>query len=192
LKVFDKGDARKNAQMDIYKKLVVCAAIAAGTLGIACAPIGAQSTATSGDRDFAVTAAEANNGEIVLAKMALQKTNEPSVRLLASRMLADHTKIGAQLSSIAASEAIKLPASGELLPQDQQTQQMLSGLNSHPFDVAYVNSQLTQHNAAISLFAKEAQNGSDPALKQFAASTLPTLQAHLKYAQQAQQQVAPQ
>jgi len=174
------------------RHLGAVAALAAVAVGLVFAPLGAQSTVSDADRDFAATAAEANNGELVLAKMALGKTNEPSVRLLASRMLADHTKAGAQLSSITTSEGIKLPASTELLPQDQQTRQMLSSLNSHPFDVAYVNSQITAHNAAISLFQKEAQSGSDAALKQFAASTLPTLQAHLKYAQQALQQVAPQ
>ncbi len=178
--------------MSISRDIGAVALLAALAVGFAFAPIGAQSTVSSDDRDFAVTAAEANNGEIIFAKMALQKTNEPSVRLLAQRMLADHTKAGSQLSSIAASEAIKLPASDALLPPDQQMQQTLKGLNSHSFDVTYVNSQITAHNAAISLFQKEAQSGSDAALKQFAASTLPTLQAHLKYAQQAQQQVAPQ
>jgi len=178
--------------MDNYRKLASLAVLAAIAIGFSCAPIFAQSTTPSGDRDFAATAAEANNGEIVLAKLALQKTNEPSIRMLAQRILADHTKAGAQLSSIAASEGLKLPASGELLPQDQQTQQNLSSMNSHPFDIAYVNSQLSDHNAAIALFQKEAQNGSDAALKQFAASTLPTLQAHLRLAQQAMQQVAPQ
>lgn len=178
--------------MSISRAIGAVVALAAITVGLAYAPLGAQSTASSADRDFAVTAAEANNGALVLAKMALGKTNEPSVRLLAQRLIADHTKVGAQLSSIAASETIKLPASTELLPQDQQTQQMLASLNSHPFDVAYVNSQIGIHNAAISLFQKEAQNGSDPALKQFASSTLPTLQADLRYTQQAIQQVAPQ
>jgi putative membrane protein len=178
--------------MTTHKQFKAGLAAAAIAIGIACLPMMARSEVSSADMDFAASAAEANNGEIALAKMALQKTNEPSVRLFASRMVADHTKAGSQLASIAQTEQIKLPAATSLLSSDAQTQQMLSGLNSHPFDVAYINSQLSEHNAAIALFQKEAQSGTDPALKQFAASTVPTLQAHLRLAQQAQQQVAPQ
>lgn len=178
--------------MSTHKKVVAALAGAALAFGVACLPLIGQSAVSSTDADFAATAAEANNGELALAKMALQKTNEPSVRMLAQRMITDHTKAGAQLASIAQAEQIKLPAPNSLLKQDDQTKQMLASLNSHPFDVAYVNSQITDHNAAIELFQKEAQDGTDAALKQFAASTLPTLQAHLRLAQQAQQQVAPQ
>jgi putative membrane protein len=178
--------------MTTHKQFMAGLAAAAIALGIACLPLIAQSAVSSADADFAASAAEANNGEIALAKMALQKTNEPSVRMLASRMLADHTKAGAQLATIAQTEQIKLPAPTALMQPDADMQKTLSGMNSHPFDITYVNSQLTDHQAAIALFQKEAQDGSDPALKQFAASTLPTLQAHLRLAQQAQQQVAPQ
>lgn len=182
--------------MITISRLAVAGMFSAMMLVLA-APAAAQTTGTSttvgsADRDWAVTAAEANNGEIALAKLALQKTQDPAVRMFAERMIADHSKAGAQLTSIAQSQSIKLPPQTTLTQADQQTEQMLSGLNSHPFDVQYINSQITDHNVAIALFQKEAQNGTDPALKQFAEKTLPTLQAHLRLAQQAQQQVAPQ
>lgn len=142
---------------------------------------------SSADSDFATQASEANQGEIVLAKLALQKTSSPAVRMFAQRMITDHSKAGQELQTIASKDHLRV--SDSLMPTDQQTQQTLDSLSGHPFDVAYMRSQIADHEAAISLFQKEARDGTNPSLIQFASTTLPILQEHLKLAQQAQEQV---
>ena len=150
----------------------------------------AQESVSTGDRDFVTAAAHANNGEIVLAKLALQKTSSPAIRMFAQRMITDHSKAGEQLTAVATStKAVTMPQPDSLTPEDQQTHQTLSGLSGHPFDVAYIKSQIADHEAAVSLFQKEAKSGSNPSIMQFASSTLPTLQEHLKLAQQTQDNV---
>jgi predicted outer membrane protein len=42
---------------------------------------------------------------------------------------------------------------------------------------------VTAHQETIALFQQEAQSGKDPDIKQLAAQALPTLQQHLKMAQ---------
>ena len=143
-------------------------------------------SAGQADLDFAATAAQANNGEIALAKLAVQRTASPEIRMFAQRMIADHSKIGDQLAAIAKAGNFQLPPASPLSAHDQQEQQMLSGLSSHPFDVQYIAAQVADHDAAVALFEKEAKDGSNPALVKFAASALPTLKDHLKLAHRTQ------
>jgi putative membrane protein len=176
----------RHAKLSLAAAFLVVAMIGSSTAGIA----QMQSTSSAG-RDFATQAAEANQGEIALAKLALQKTSNPAVRMFAQRMITDHSKAATQLASIASSQSITLPSSDMLMAQDQQTQQTLSGLSGHPFDVAYIKSQVADHEAAIALFQKESKDTSDAALMQFASTTLPTLQDHLKLAQQTETNIGP-
>ena len=50
------------------------------------------------------------------------------------------------------------------------------------FDHAYIQGQIADHQAALTLFQQEATRGTDPALKTFAADALPTLRQHLDMA----------
>jgi putative membrane protein len=60
---------------------------------------------------------------------------------------------------------------------------MLEQLRSTPpggFDAAYMTMQAQAHEEAIALFSGYASNGDDPALRNFAARTLPTLENHAR------------
>ena len=52
------------------------------------------------------------------------------------------------------------------------------------FDKAYMSDMVSDHKEDISDFKKEANGGKDADIKAFAAKTLPTLEDHLKMAQQ--------
>jgi putative membrane protein len=60
----------------------------------------------------------------------------------------------------------------------------LSKLAGAAFDVAYMRDMVKDHTSDISEFQQEAKSGTDEKLKSFASDTLPTLQDHLKQAQQ--------
>ena len=51
------------------------------------------------------------------------------------------------------------------------------------FDRTYLNGQATDHAAVLALFQTEAQSGTDPDVKAFAARVAPDIQAHLTMAE---------
>jgi predicted outer membrane protein len=53
-------------------------------------------------------------------------------------------------------------------------------------DVAFASTSVSGHKAAIAIFRKEKSAGSNPAVKAYAASYLPMLQAHLRLAEHAE------
>jgi putative membrane protein len=55
-------------------------------------------------------------------------------------------------------------------------------LKGADFDHAFMKHMVSDHQEAIALFEREAKDGKDPELKDFASKTLPTLREHLKMA----------
>ena len=58
----------------------------------------------------------------------------------------------------------------------QKEMQMVSGAS---FDRSYIKDQIKAHEDTVNLFKKEIASGQDQRAKDFASSTLPTVQAHL-------------
>jgi putative membrane protein len=84
------------------------------------------------------------------------------------------------LTTIAQSKGATItPASA-----DQQLQDKLTADKPRAFDHDYINAQIAGHKAAVKLFQDEIANGQDADLKTFAQTTLPTIQQHLKLAEQ--------
>jgi putative membrane protein len=148
----------------------------------------AQAPATSGatakstsvahaDRNFAQAAAEAGAAEVAMAKVAQQRGASADVKSFADRMVTDHQKAGAELASIAASKS--LVVNDKLSSRDSRELGKLQKLDGTGFDREYVKVQLGAHKDAVKLFKKEADGGKDADLKNFATTTLPTLQDHL-------------
>jgi len=68
-------------------------------------------------------------------------------------------------------------------------QKELSGLSRAEFDKAYMKEMLKDHKKDISAFKKEAEQGQDADVKNWAAKTLPTLQEHYTIAQTTSSQI---
>ena len=71
--------------------------------------------------------------------------------------------------------------------EQQQPKKKLEAKSGDEFDRAYMQQMVKDHQAAIELFQKQAQDGQNAQLKQFAQQTLPKLQDHLRMAQQISQ-----
>jgi putative membrane protein len=99
------------------------------------------------------------------------------VKSFADRMVADHTKANQQLASIATAEGVALPT--KLSGKDQRELTRLGKLDGAAFDKEYVKSQVDAHKDAVKLFTRESKSGKDGDLKNFAGTTLPTLEDHL-------------
>ncbi|MER8376645.1 DUF4142 domain-containing protein [Mesorhizobium sp. M1396] len=133
---------------------------------------------------FSRTLASANRFEIESSKLAEEKGVAADVKDFAGLMVKDHTKAGQDFrmarekSQTTASVA---PEGPPLLPKDQAMLDQLKALDGEPFQAKYIALQTEAHKQAVALFSTYARSGDDPALKEFAKKTLPTLRMHEKH-----------
>jgi putative membrane protein len=128
------------------------------------------------DVSFVEQAATGNMAEMKLAKLALARGSSQQTKDLAQRLIADHSKTGAQLVSIAKREGFTLP--NAVTAQQQADYDRLAQLTGPAFDQAFLQQMQTDHQAAISLFQSASTTVVDPALQRFASQNLPTLERH--------------
>ena len=143
-----------------------------------------EDNATSGDGTFAKEATEGGLAEVQLGKLATQKASNDEVKRFGQMMVDDHTKANEQLNQIAQSKHLTVPQ--KIGAKEQASFDKLSGLTGDAFDRAYMKLMVQDHKKDVQEFKKQAASGSDPELKQFASSTLPTLEKHLQDAQDIQ------
>jgi putative membrane protein len=158
-----------------------------GSSAIAQSQQGAANRLTGTDQTFMNKAAQGGMAEVELGKLAETHASNDAVKNFGKRMVTDHSKVNDQLKNIAAKENVTLPTS--LDSKDQATLDRLSKLNGADFDRTYIKDMVSDHKTDISEFQRESNRGSDPEVKQFASSTLPILQEHLRLAEDAQNQV---
>lgn len=146
--------------------------------------VSAPAHATS-TQDFLEKASVAGMFEIESSKVALSRTQNTEVKAFAQQMIDDHTKASAEMKAAATAAGID-PAT---LPTglDEKHQKKLKDLqeaDADDFDDDYINAQVKAHRKAVSLFKDYADDGETPALKDFAAKTLPALEAHRTHAKE--------
>jgi putative membrane protein len=129
------------------------------------------------DKKFAKDAAIGGMTEVELGKLAVQKASSDAVKQFGQKMIDDHTKANDQLKEIASKEGLDLPQS--LDSKHQSRVDKLAKLSGPAFDKAYMKDAVKDHEKDVNEFKNEAQYGSDPNIKQFASTTLPTLEQHL-------------
>jgi len=128
-------------------------------------------------QSFASQAAIIGKAEIELGQIALRNSKDESVKNYAQRMIQDHTAADKKLQSIAATENIPLPS--KLDPEHEATKMKLKGMTGEQFDKEYAKAMVDGHGKAVALFESASQQPQMPsALKEFAASTLSTLEKH--------------
>lgn len=137
-----------------------------------------QTALTSSEQRFIQKAAGGGIGEVKLGELAVQKASSPEVRQFGQHMIDDHSKANETLKSAMGARGVTVPTTID--PAAQKTYDKLAKLSGAQFDRAYVQDMVKDHREDVKLFQDEAKNGRDPALKQFAQDTLPTLQEHLQ------------
>lgn len=132
------------------------------------------------DKRFMTDAAIAGMTEVEAGKLAQSKAANGDVKTFASRMVEDHAKANDKLKSIASARGVTLPGG-----PDKKHQDALDKLSSSKsFDKDYMDMMVKDHKRAVFEFQKQSKVARDPQLRDFAASTLPTLEEHLKMAEQ--------
>ncbi|HEY3788791.1 MAG TPA: DUF4142 domain-containing protein [Urbifossiella sp.] len=162
---------------------VTIAAMCLLSLGVA-----AQSSSNSSaqvspsDKMFMDKAAQGGMAEVQLGQLATEKAQSDDVKKFGQRMVDDHSKANDQLKSLASQKSVTLPT--DLNAKDQALKDRLSKLSGAQFDHAYMQAMVKDHKEDIAEFQKEANRGKDSDVKNWASQTLPTLQDHLKMAEQ--------
>jgi putative membrane protein len=146
----------------------------------------ANTTSTS-DNSFAQKAAQGDMAEVKLGELAEQKGTIPDVKNFGKRMVQDHSKNSQELQNVASRENVALPS--QVNKTDQNTYDRLSKLSGEAFDRAYARDMVKDHTHDVSEFQKEANDGRNAAIKNYAAQTVPVLQTHLDLAKQMQEAV---
>ncbi|HVB56768.1 MAG TPA: DUF4142 domain-containing protein [Candidatus Acidoferrales bacterium] len=139
------------------------------------------------DASFAAEAASGGMAEVKRGQFAQEKSSSDVVKAFGNRMETDHSKADDQLKGIAARNNIALPS--DLNQKDQAAYDRLSGLSGAEFDRAYARDMVTDHEKDIAAFKKESNSGTNEDIKNFASTTLTTLEEHLKLAREMEKSV---
>jgi len=132
------------------------------------------------DHKFVMEAAMGGLMEVELGRVAAQKGASDAVKQFGQRMVDDHSKVNAELMTLATSKGMTLPTA--LDEKHQKEVAKLSAMSGAEFDRAYGKMMLSDHNKDVKEFEKQSTHAGDPDLKAFAAKNLPTLQEHLQMA----------
>jgi putative membrane protein len=139
--------------------------------------------ASAYDEQFLKHAIEGNLAEIATGNLALQKSQTPSVRELANRLVTDHTAALAKETDLANHYGIEVPDSPS--PVQQWIYDQLSGQTGQEFDQSFATLEVADHQEDIEMYQDEVEHGSARPIRKTAAALIPVLQQHLQLAQAA-------
>src|SRR2546423_4900155 len=139
------------------------------------APAKAGSKLSAADKNFMMNAAKGGMMEVEWGKLAAQNAQNADVKKFGNKMVSEHGKANGELMTLAKEEGVTLP--GAKSPGKWKS------------DKDYMGMMVKDHQADLAEFQKEAQSGTDPDVKAFAAKGAKMVSSHLKLAQQTQGKV---
>ena len=134
------------------------------------------------DKAFVHQALQGGMAQVQLGQLALQKSSNPDVKLFAQKMVADHTKLGDAMKQVAQQMNVKPPDS--LSGKDKSTIAKLNALNGDAFDRAYIKDMVKDHKQDEKDFKQEAENTSNPTLKNLVSQGGQMIDQHLQMIEQ--------
>lgn len=145
-------------------------------------PTAASTALNAAEKKFLSDAASAGQYELALAQLATANASDSSVKSYAAMLVSDHTMANQKLQLLAQRRNVVLPTT---LPQDkQEVIDRLTKVVGPEFDRQFTQIVgLHDHKTDISLFENASREAKDSEVRDFAASTLPTLRSHLTAAQ---------
>lgn len=127
------------------------------------------------DRDFMEKAAKASMSEVAISRVAASRTSNPEVRRFAQMMIEDHEAAIEQLTSLAGTYGVSLPAKG---PRPEKWEKR----DAKNFDREYLEQMIDDHENVVKAFEKQAKDGEDAETVAYARKHLPKMQQHLQHA----------
>jgi putative membrane protein len=140
------------------------------------------------DTHFVDHAYTGGQNEVLLNRMALQRTQNEDVRKFAQKMLEDHGKANQDLLLIVSEARIAVP--DKPLPEQEKDLRHISSNEVKNFDKEYMDHMVMNHEKSVKLFEQGSKELKNEKLKEFATKTLPVIKEHLKMAKETRDKVA--
>jgi putative membrane protein len=164
-------------------------AVLSGLFGLASTAALAQGGPS--DAQIAGIVVTANTVDINAGKAAEKKSKNKEVKAFAKQMVTDHTGVNKQATALVKKLKVKpedSDTSKSLKKGGEDNLKKLKGLKGKEFDKAYVDNEVTYHQAVIDALDKtlipSAQNAE---LKDLLVKVRPAFVAHLEHAKSIQQ-----
>ncbi|SHL80062.1 putative membrane protein [Chitinophaga jiangningensis] len=129
------------------------------------------------DIDFMAKAATGNKNEVLIGALAPQSGRDTAIRWFGSMMVMDHNAAYDELSKVASGVSTILPMEADSAHNALKLR--LQSLSGYSFDTAYIQSQVKDHNEAVTLYQHEIDSGSHASVKAYAVQILPKVKMHL-------------
>jgi putative membrane protein len=143
------------------------------------------------DAQIAGIVVTANTVDINAGKLAEKKSKNKDVKAFAKQMVTDHTGVNKQATALVKKLKVKpedSDTSKSLKQGGEENLKKLKGLKGKDFDKAYIDNEVTYHQAVIDALDKtlipSAQNAE---LKDTLVKVRPAFVAHLEHAKSIQQ-----
>lgn len=137
------------------------------------------------EQEFITMAAQGNNTEIQTSQLALERSQDETIRQYAQRMIDEHTAANQQLEPLAAQRGIELPTTPSSF--DTAVLEKLTQTPDAQFDQAYMDTQVNAHLKSLAVFRTGARQVAATDLQAYASTLLPSIQDHLEMASQMSQ-----
>ena len=147
-------------------------------------------SATPSDAQIAAIVVTANNVDIDAGKLALKKSKNAEVKKFAKRMVTDHTGVNKQATALVKKLKVTPEASDTskgLKTDGDENMAKLKGLKGADFDKAYIDNEVTYHQAVLDAIDKTLiPNAQNAELKGLLEKVRPAIDAHLQHAKMVQ------
>ncbi len=134
---------------------VMCCAV----LGFSAVMVQAKS-ADDNDKKFLAMAAQGDQNEIALGKLAAQKATNPDVKAFGAKMVQDHTQLSASMKPFV--EEWGLSISNGPDADTQKEWDKLYSLSGKDFDKEYMKEMVNDHTKDLDEFTTEVKDAKDP------------------------------
>jgi len=141
----------------------------------------APSRLSEDDAKFLTKAAQGGMLEVALGQVATTHGTAPDIKAFGEQMRNDHSRANEELRQLAIQKGAQLPT--VLDDAHKSDLDKLSKLTGPKFDEKYADDMVDDHKTDVDEFREAAKSLTDPDLKAWAQKTLPTLESHLKMAQ---------
>lgn len=137
-------------------------------------------TLSSQDQAFISKASLSNTAEIQAGGLADSTSDTATIRAFGQQMVTDHTTAQNDLKTLGGNFNVSVKDSVDSMHSSLIN--TLRGLSGRMFDSVYIMSQIKDHQAAISDFQNEINEGNQSNVINYANKYLPKLQMHLQMA----------
>ena len=145
------------------------------------------------DANIAAIVVGANNIDISAGKIALERSQNSSVKKFAERMVTDHTAVLNSAVALVTRLGVT-PVNNELVAtlaeQSNKHEANLRTLSGNAFDISYIDHEVAYHEAVIGVIENQLiPSAQNKELKELLVSVLPAFRAHLEHCQMIQTQI---